>query len=389
MSYDFKIPKLCSHIIVDEISQLNNQNYNTIGFARRPSSYLVTLKVDGEIVPPGGLYSKAQILLGKAEPYRIVAGKNDLILYRGKSGTQTIKLPPGNAVSAKSLALYLSSYITDIDIKAENYRITFSTPTPFKGSAFSFPDPKWTDKTASLISTSRILAAYKTLGINPGRTAIGELIVPGYIVTLNPDSFVEEYIIRFNTPIRNRNPVILLTYNTLAAFCGRCLGTRVEYDYTVSGQSYKTVKNTDLLIQEFNKFLFTVKGSHWKWPWIGSTLLDRVGGKADTASQLASSFITLDINNAFNTYQNIKRQQDNNFPDQNVTDEEYPYRLGDVNVSSLPNDPTTYYAQYTIIPRSRQPVQVEDILPLPGNYQLTSDSSGLMSAAASGFQLVG
>ena len=389
MSYDFKIPKLCSHIIVDEVGILNELSYDQVRFAKRPSAFEATVRVDNQVVPPSGLYGKAQILFGKSGPYRITANVNDLILFKSGSGTQTIKLPAGKSISAKVLAQFLSEIIKDIQITVDNNRLMFSTSGPYKGTAFSFPDPTWTDKTASLITTSRILKAYTTLGILPGSTAVGALQVPGYKIILDPISFVGDYIIKFNAPLRNRSPVILTTYTTLAQFCSRCQGTRLEYDYTVKGQSYYTVKNTDLLIQEFNKFLFTVKGSHWKWPWIGSNLTNRIGGKADTASQLATSFISLDVNNAFNTYQNIKRQQDQNFASQNVTDAEYPYRLGNVNVSSLDGDPTTFYASYVITSRSREPLQVEEIIPLPGNYQLTSDPTGLMIAAGNKFQLVG
>lgn len=387
MSFDFQLAKACSHIIVDEIGVLITSTNDTINFQRKPSSTKVTVKIDGQVVPPGGLYSKAEISFGKAEPYRIVANKNDLILFNNGISTQTIKLPPGQ-ISARVLAQYLQEIITDFDIKAENYRLVIRTPTPYKGIAFSFPDPRWTDKSSSLITTSRILSAYSLFGITPGLTAVGKLLYPGYKIIIDPLSFVNQQQIKFDVPLRSINPVILITYNTLAPFCGRCLGSRVEYDYTVIGPSYKSIRNTDLLIQEFNKFLFTLKGSHWKWPWIGSNLLNRIGSKADTASSLASSFISLDINNAFNTYQNIKRQQSLNFPDQNVTDAEYPYRLGQISVNSL-NDPTTFYANYEIYNRSREPLQVEEQIPLPSNYQLTSNPSGLMSAAGNGFQLVG
>jgi hypothetical protein len=205
---------------------------------------------------------------------------------------------------------------------------------------------------------------------------------------LNPASFVEEWIVVFDEPLRTYQPVILMTYQTLAAYCGRCQGSRVEYDYTLSGNDYEKFYNADLLLQEAYKYIFTVKGSHWKWPWLGSNILSRIGSKADTAAGLAASFIGLDITSAFGTYQNIKRQQDKNFPGQNVTDAEFPYSLDDFSVLTG-DDPTTFYAKLVITSRSRDPISLTTPISLPDPYQLTSSPSGVMQNAANGFQLVG
>ena len=389
MSYDFYIEKVCNHKIVDEIAQIDPETRTFFAFAKPPSANTVTIKIDGELVPPQGLYTKAEVIFNKSEPYRITANKNDLILFKyGNSPVQTIKLPPGNAVSAKTLARFLLDYAPDLDWKVENHRVVVSSPTPTRGILFSFPDPTWTDKTSSLISTSRILGAYKTLGISPGRAGNGRKIMPGYIIDLNPAAFVEEYIVTFEYTIKNYAPVILVSYQTQAKYCNRCFGSRKENDYTISLGSYETVRDTDLLKQELNKYIFTIKGSHWKWPWMGSTLLQRIGSKASVTNGLTSSFISLDVTNAFNTYQNIKRQQDVNFPSQNVTDAEYPYSLASFNVATY-DDPTVYYGVFNIMSRSRQPITLTKQLNVPDPVQLTSDPTGLMTNAGRGFQLVG
>ena len=389
MSYDFYIDKVCSHTIVDEVCIINTETSDSFAFGRRPSTYDCKVIFDGVSIPPGGLYSKAEIIFGKSEPYRIVAGQNDLILFQiGKNTPQPIGLPPGQSVSAKTLASYLSDLFADLVFTSENGRLVIRTPSPVNGGAFTLADPRWTDKTASLITTSRTLNAYKLFGVTPGKVGAGRKLFPGYKVLLNPVSYVEEWVVKFDSPILTSSPSVLVTYQTLAAFCGRCQGSRIEVDYSIAGGSYDAVKNVDLLIQEFNKFLFTIKGSHWKWPWLGSNILNRIGSKANTGTSLASTFISLDINGAFSTYQNIKRQQDIGFPGQNVSDAEFPKSLGQFAVNAM-DDPTSYLATFSVYSRSSEPIQITKTISLPNPYQLTSSPAQLLQSAARGFQLMG
>jgi hypothetical protein len=388
MSYDFYIEKVCSHTIVDELCELDSSTWDRFAFGRRPSHLKCEIRMDGELIPESGLYSRAEVIFSKPEPYRIIANRNDLILFKnGDQAVRTIKLPPG-ILSAHTLSRYLLDFAPDLDWRVENGRVVVKTPRPNNGIAFSFPDPRWTDKSAALISTSRILNAYSLLGINPGRAASGRKIFPGYKVILDPANFVEQYIVVFETPIPNFVPTLTVTYTTLAPFCGRCQGSRIEYDYSVVTGGYDIVRNADLLRQELNKFIFTIKGSHWKWPWLGSNILNKIGTKSNPLNATYSPLLTLDISNAFNSYQSIKRQQDVYFPAQKVTDAEYPYNLIGINVTTG-DDPTTYYALIDVQSRSFQPLQLTKELSTPDPIQLTSSPSGLMIQAGRGFQPVG
>jgi len=393
MSYDFYIDKVCPHTIVDELGVLSDFDAalpSKISFplSRPPSNFSVKINVDGVDIPPSGLYTKAVAIFNKVDPYRIISNVNDLILFRmNNEPVRTIQLPAGNAVSAKTLAKFLSRIIPDLNIEAENGKVVFSSQSPYNGILFSFPDPRWTDKVSALISTSRIMAAYKTLGLNPGKCGIGRKIFSGYSVKLNQYTFVEQYIVEFDDPVYNSKPVVFVTYQTIAPYCPRCLGSRVEYDYSIYNGSYNTVRNTDLLIQEFSKFLFTIKGTHWKWPWIGSNLSSRIGAKGNTGLGLASTFVQMDIENAFSVYQNIKKQQLLNFPGQNVTDAEYPISLMDTKVENK-NDPTIFYANFTVMSKSTEPVQITRQLSEPDIYQITTSPGAVLQQAARGFQQV-
>jgi hypothetical protein len=159
----------------------------------------------------------------------------------------------------------------------------------------------------------------------------------------------------------------------------------MEFDYSIVNNSYERVSDADLLAQEFDKFLFTKLGSHWKWPWLGSRVMDRVGGKGSSAQVTASSMLTLDVGRAFSVYQNIKSQQSQNFT-QDVTDAEYPLTIKSVNVSTLPNDPTVALMNIVIICRSAQPIALRRIVGNPNPYMI---GAGLGAAVDPAFLLRG
>jgi hypothetical protein len=236
---------------------------------------------------------------------------------------------------------------------------------------FSFPDPRWTDPSSSLPSTSKILAAFDELGIIPGRVVRGIKLFPGWSVIPNPDSedFTDRVIL-FEGPIANSTPLIALNYITVAANCRRCHGTRIEFDYNIVGGTYEIVVNTDLLAQELDKFVFTRLGSHWRWPWIGSKLIDRIGSKGSTVRGTINAIINMDISQAFQVYQNIKMQQDRDFPTQLVTDAEYPYALDNIDIQTPPNDPTVAIVNAIVISRSRKPIELTRIVNVPGPINL-------------------
>lgn len=389
MSYDFATLKPCSHTNGPELVTINTDR-TQFAFPRTPVNDSVSIQIDGVNIPSSGLYSRASLVTFKPEPYRITAGQNDLLPVRVGNGiTRIVQLPPGSRVSAQDIVRVLTASVPELSFSVQNHRIVSSTTVPFKGMAFSFPDPRVSDKTESLPSTVRMLGGLSVLGINPGRVASGRKLYPGWKIIPNPAAFWDEYIVLFDEPIFNNSPVITVVYQTVAQLCGRCFGTRLEYDYSVLGQSYETVENTDLLAQELDKFLFTNIGSHWKWRWMGSSLSDRIGGKADTYLGTAAGFVTVDVSNAFSVYQNLKQQQDRSFPHQNVTDAEYPYSLDGVNALTDPNDPTSVVVKLVVKNRSAESVPLTRIVNTPDPFQLTSDPTGVLKNAGGGFRLVG
>lgn len=365
MSYDFALEKICSHEVFLEVSPLDQTVRNTVRFQRPPSSNRVRVFVDGLEISQAGLWSRASITFTRPEPYRLKVGKNDLVyLSVGHEAPRLIQLPSGSNIPAKDLVLHLSRQVPDLAFDVVNGRVRISTRTPVRGKGFTFHDPRWTDRTSSMPTTPRILGCYSELGIVPGRVASGTRIFPGWKIVLDPNSFVDEKVVLFDDPLPNRLPLVQTAYVTDAANCRRCFGTRIEFDYNVLGGKYETVDNADLLAQEFDKFLFTRIGSHWKWPWLGTAISQRIGSKALTAVSNSTTFISMDVTQAFKAYQNIKTQQDALIV-QRVTDAEFPYSIDDLSVQFSPVDPTIAVVQAFITSRSREPVELKRVIGNP------------------------
>src|SRR5271157_3526038 len=393
MSFDFALEKPCPHQVLFEVVQLDNVYQQTIQFQRPPFSQNVTLYINGVQVPQTGLFSTAFLPFSNPEPYNIVMGQSDLLYFQ--SGQQTpmfVQLNSGVSVSAASVARDLGGKLPGYTVNVQNNRVVVSSNAPINGRAFTFVDPRWTDKTSSLPTTSRVLGAYNNLGIIPGRVVSGYQLFPSWSLVKDPNSPIDTVrIIQLTTPLRNNQPIVQANYQTTASQCRRCFGIRIEFDYDIVNNTYATVQNADLLAQEFDKFLFTTIGSHWKWPWLGSNLINRVGGKGATALTNVSALITSDISSAFATYQSVKQQQDSNFPFQQVTDAEYPLSLTDLSAQQSQNDPTTFLVTAAIVSRSSVPVTLTRIIGLPNPLSVITNNpqQNLLFAGNPGFLLRG
>lgn len=375
MSFDFATAKICPHEIFFENIELLSDN-RTAKFQRPPSSKRVEVYVNNQKVPNVGLFSFASITTLQSGPYKIKSGVNDLLdINIGFTTTRRIQLIPGT-ISTDDLIRFLKIQIPELSITSVGKRIQFSSRLRSKSTEFFFPDPRWTDKTSSLTSTLQVIGALKELGIIPGRHVTGHCLYPGWYVDVDPISpDGQDKILVFTSPLKNNSPLIQVNYVTQAGNCRRCRGTSLEFDYSVKDGGYEIVQNTDLLAQEFDKFVFTDIGSHWKWNWLGSAISSRIGGKGDTGKVTVNALLNADMSQAFKTYQNIKQQQDTKFPQQQVTDAEYPHSLSSLNVRIDPNDPTTAIIDTVINSRSDEPVALERQIGNPNPVQLLGDNS--------------
>lgn len=370
MSYDFALQKLCSHEIRME-NGLYDSSSGTVRFGTPPSNQRVSVWIDGVNVPSSGLWSHAMVTFINPGPYRIKKDQNDLLYIKIENDPpEFVQLITGN-VSASDLAKDLATKLPSLDFSVEKERVVIKSKTPTNKSIFTFADPRWVDRIQALTTTSRVLSAYSRLGIIPGRVATGRRIFPPWSIEKNNNSTSDmDRVIQFHGTISNQDPIVQLCYVTYPNYCRRCGGSRIEFDYNIIGSSYETVNDADLLSQEFDKFLFTKIGSHWKWTWLGSNLIDRVGGKGSTKKVSISTTLSMDVNQAFAVYQNIKKQQSQNSPAQEVSDAEYPLYIRSVSVTQVPEDPTIAIISITIVCRSSEPVTLKHIVGNPNPYTI-------------------
>jgi len=377
MSYDFALEKICTHEIKLETVNFVAGTEDSIRFPKNPTNSNVNVRMDSIVIPPSGLWSAPELPFSKAEPYRIVSGVSDMLYVQvGSDSARLIQMVSGNNVKALDIAKDLSQKIPELSITASDGRVFFNSnesgPTAI---SFSFPDPRWTDKTSSLPTTHRILGGYAQVGIVPGRKVVSRKTIPSWSIVEDNMTLAaggNGKLIRFSEPIRNANPVFQIGYFTDPMNCRRCQGTQIEFDYSPLNGSYETVYDADLLSQEFGKFLFTKSGTHFKWPWLGSRLTDRIGGKNVMNGVTSSALITLDVNQAFKVYQNIKTQQDQQFPFQQVSDEEFPYSLSSLTVQIPQNDPTVAIVVSSVTSRSRNPTVLKRLIGNPNPFLLSS-----------------
>lgn len=377
MSYDFFLQKVCSHRVFRETLLIDGDTHTQVSINRPVSNSNVDVYVDGVRIPRNGLYSEAKYAFPKSAPYRFEADKSDLLYIEiGNSSPRIVPLLTGVNLSAQDVAKDLALKIRDLTITVERNHVVLTNPNPSGLKGLTFIDPTRMDPMKLNPVTTRILGAYNNIGVAPGRSITCHRIYPGWTLRKNVYSFQDDRkAIYFDSPLQNLAPKIEISYSTTSFFCRRCVGSSVEYDYNVSNGSYLKAENTELLQQEFDKYLFTTLGSHYKWRWLGSTLSQRVGGKNISVMEGSSGLINLDINNTFRTYSNIKSQQYSGFPQQNVTDAEYPGSVTAVNVASNPNDPTVIEVAVNLTDKSGNPVMISRIVGTPNPLTITNNST--------------
>jgi hypothetical protein len=381
MSFDFATERLCSHEVWFETAQLDTFVRNTVRFQRQPSTNRVNVYVDGVEVPPSGLYVSGFITSTRKEPYRIRSGYNDMLYIQvGREMPRLVQLLAGSTVRVKDLAADLQKKVPNLQFTATNGRLTISSWTAMPSSTFTLPDPVWTDRTRSMPNTWRASRGAAELGFVLGRSVSRRLVYPGWKIVMDPNSYTDEKILVFDTPLQGDSPFVQLTYVVPRQLCRRCFGTQIEFDYGVVNGGYERVTGTNLLLQEFDKFLFTRIGSHWKWSWLGSKLADRIGGKYITQGGVTNAFVTMDVNQAFRSYQSVKSKQDAMLF-QEVSDAEYPVDFADLSVIGDPNDPTTAIVQGTIVSRSHESVELKRIVGNPNPFYLGTGQTPLLQRA--------
>ncbi len=379
MSYDRQIDQLCPHQVVQE-ALFPGADRQTI-YPLRPIATISSVKVrlDGAIdVPSQGVAIPAQAVGSIDGPFTITTGVNDTLLVKVNQGpVQKVVIPGSIQITADQVSYYLNLALQGVYFQSSGSRISFMTTTEGDNTSVFFP-------------TGSTLCA--TIGFLLNREFRGQQLVPGWTVISDKNALVRQpnRLILFDLPLRSGTEFVEIDYTTISQQCRRCGGTGVEYDWRIANDgNIITVQDEALLIQELQKDFFTLLGSNPFHTWYGTNLLDTIGSKL-TSGGFVQNLIVSDIYTAFNRWQQIKTQQQQNVG-QYVSDKEFPYRLLSVQLQQSNQDPTVVFVNITVQNRSTQPIQLSRGLKIPQPLDLlgASQQTGLIRQSLSNYVLTG
>jgi len=333
MSYDFRTLRPCKHRVERAQAVLSVDGLGLVFDDDVASTSSVKLYYDGTEVPRDGLYSTPQHLIKSKLSYRFTSSCNKFKIKVSGSPERVVQLPIKTMLTADLYSVLRSNLSDILSVSLVDNGILLKSKSI--NQSIAFIDPRSTDKGELFDITKNMLCTLNTIGVTPGRVAKRKLIVPGWDAVKSPSNVsVHTYMLMFRSTFKSKSALFELSYNTTPSSCRRCYGLGYEFDYGRQNDSYETVNGRNLLVQEFDKFLYTKYGSHFKWRWFGTQILDRIGAKS------VGYMIQSDVNKAFDIYKDIKTQQMHSFLFQNVSDAEFPQNLDDISVSIDPNDPT-------------------------------------------------
>jgi len=365
MSFDYSLGKPCDHFVYQELLGVDYQTRTRVNMPKALANNKIKVYVDGVEIPEIGLYSEAKLYFGNPGPYRFIPNESDLLyLALGDGNPVYIQMLTGTSIRTDDVVKDLQVKIPNLKVYNESNHVIIQNGIESGLSGFRMVDPRLNGQVLTSRNAARVIGAYAQAGISPGKVINHQKVYPGWSLNRDYLTFEEnKYIIEFERSLPNKNPVVKVSYYAQTSACRRCNGSGYEYDYTVKNNTYSTSKNGDLLVQEFDKFLFTKSGSHFKWKWIGSDIQDQIGTKLITRD--STGVLSLNIDSTFQTYSDIKAQQLGTFRFQNVTDEEYPGYVADVTISTDAQDPTLVSIIIDITDKTGKVVTVSRIVEGP------------------------
>lgn len=379
MSYDRQLDQVCPHFVVDEALFVSDLDRRTVRPLKQiASTDSVKVRLNGALeVPAFGALLPAQTTGSKLGPFNITPGVNDRLVVSVDQGpNQTVVVPGAKAITAEQLVRHLNVVLKGVVFSAVHGRVAFrSAGEGRQASVF--------------VRSSSTLAPL--LGIPSNREYRGMMTAPGWTLVTDPVTLLDRPVrlIVFDAPVKDYNAYVEITYNTVQQECRRCRGLGVENDWRY-GQTGEVsqVSGEALLIQEFQKLVYTVRTSNRFHEWYGTAITEVIGQKLGVGG-IVQSMIVADIHQAFRRWQNIKQQQEQ--IGQEVTDEEFPFKLLSVDLEQSNDDPTVLFVNSTIQNRSQRPVQITRGLKLPEPIDLLGSTAqqGILRQSLRNFVLTG
>lgn len=379
MSYDRQIDFVCPHMVVEEALYMSADRMTVRPIRPIAAANSVRVRVNGEVeIPSYGVQLPAEGLVANRGPYNIRVGTNDRLVVSIDNGApQSLVVAPGERLSAREMARRLNGTAQGalFDLSPTG-RLRLRTRSVGAGAT-------------AVVRASNMAA---TLGFPVDRQWRGSVPFTGWSLINDPNTLSDRplRLVVFDRPLMGFRDYVELDYATLRQECRRCGGLGVENDwrYGVDGQLFE-VRDEALLIQENSKASFTIQGSNPFHLWYGTSLLNAVGRKL-SMSGVTQTFIVNDIREAFRRWQDVKRQQEEKVG-QVVTDEEFPFRLLDVQLTQSQQDPTVVFVSVTIQSRSQKAITIDRGMRIPHPADLLGSTAqdGVIRQSLSNFTLTG
>lgn len=379
MSYDRKLDWTCPHIVREEALFLSADRVSVRPLRPIASADSVRVRVNGEVdVGPTGEALPAEVTASRQGPFTIDSTSNTLIVLTNNSNVpQVVVLPSGKGLSVQQVAEALATRIAGVSVSVVKQRLVLQTQQFGKAA------------TLMLLPGSTLAPL---LGLSVNRQWRGRVTVPGWSLVRDPNTLDDRptRFLVFDEPLKGYRDFVEIDYATVRQECRRCGGLGIENDwrYNQNGETVQ-VRDEALLIQEFQKIVYTIQGSNTFHIWYGTNILESIGKKL-TSSGVVQQFITSDIREAFRRWQSVKRQQEQ-AAGQFVSDEEYPFNLLQVVLTQSQKDPTVIFVNATVQNRSAKPIQIDRgvRVPLPDNLLGSTTQEGVARQSLSNFVLTG
>lgn len=350
MSYDLQIGSSCPHIVREEYILVGPDRL--VARPMRPIANIASVRVrlNGlKDVPSQGVKTPARATSKAKGPFNIPTSGASLLVQVG-GVPYTLSVQPGTKISAERLAEQLASQVPDLTATAQNGYIVLQTRT--------------IGPQASLIIRGGGLVSI--LGLVSPRVWGGAIVVPGWSLVSDPLTLSDRpaRCVVFDHEVPGYTPFLEIDYGTLKEECRRCGGLGTESDVQYLPQGGKVaVRDEDLLMQEIQKFSFTVKGSNGFHTWYGTSMLDAIGKKTSNAG-ITQNIIVSELYEGFRRWQSIKRQQEDQVG-QYVSDQEFPQRILGVTLEPSQDDPTVVFVNASIQSRASTLTSLSRAVRLP------------------------
>lgn len=339
MSQDAQIAHACPHHIRYE--RVTIQSSRVIETASPISGQgLLSVRRDGIILPPSGLFTSPEVVFFKSGPYRVKRGTEILTV----DGTEVYI--PAQTYTADDLSRLLGE-----KLKSTHIVSTFSQSISIKGIGTQL------NLEGEILKTS--------FGFSDvTHVARSRRITPSWRLVKISDT---QRVVMFDHDI-DPPGMMDISYTTEKVFCRRCSATGVENDLRLDAYgNISLVRDHDLLYQVVAKALLTERGSNPFHEWYGSRAVSMVGQKVNSA-------VVQSVRDAvYSSLEKIKDVQEAQSSVQTVTLKEKLYKVDNVTVGNVGGDPTSLLCTVSIRSASSEPVSVSVVFAVPGSISLDGD----------------